>query len=398
MVNCSAKVVYNKQRVREDGTVLLYLRVIVDRKKKDLDLKLYWELARFDLKNRRCLPRSKNDELAKDYNLLLSDAEAKANAVFVEYRLRRLELTLDVFLGEFTSSLNKSNFLQYMEEKINLRYRQGDIEESSRNNHLSSVRKIGQWKPDLTFAELNNRTAQMFDSWMKRKTGAKSLNARWATHKNFKTYLNQARKVDHIEFIHPYDFFKAKQQMGRYQPLTKDQFIQFWDYYQEPLLHPSHRVVLRAFLFCCVTGMRHGDLRRFDVDWIDGDFFDFVPNKTKRFGTRVRMPITKEALDLVADEIDEIGDKNLFRYPSEQKQNDYINEISNLLEIKTRICFQVARETLATLYMEHDGKLEVLAAFLGHTTTKMSEKYVKIMDQRKKTEGMRISNFTRTDY
>jgi integrase len=105
------------------------------------------------------------------------------------------------------------------------------------------------------------------------------------------------------------------------------------------------------------------------------------------------MPITKEALDLIADEIDEIGDTRLFQYPSEQKQNTYINEISDLLEIKASICFQIGRETFATLYMEHDGKLEVLASFLGHTTTQMSEKYVKIMDQRKKSESLRISRF-----
>lgn len=397
MVNCSAKVVYNKQRVREDGTVLLYLRVIVNRRKKDLDLKVYWELAKFDQKKQRCMPRHKSDTQAQDYNLILSDAEAKANEIFVQYRLRRMDLSLEIFLKEFYSSLNKTDFLKYMEEKINLRYRQGDIEESSRNNHLASVRKLREWKPNLTFSELNNRTAQLFDSWMKRKTGAKTLNARWAIHKNFKTYLNQARKVDHIEFIHPYDFFRAKQEVGRHQPLTKDQFLQFWEYYQEPLIHPSHRTVLRAFLFCCVTGMRHGDVRRFDLDWIDGEFFDFIPGKTKRFGTRVRMPISKEALDLIADEIDEVNDKKMFRYPSEQKQNKYINEISDLLEIKMKVCFQIARETFATLYMEHDGKLEVLASFLGHTTTQMSEKYVKIMDARKKSEGLRISNFTKPD-
>lgn len=393
MVNCSAKIVFNAQRIRKDGTVLLYLRIIIDRKRKDIDLKIYWPLDRFDQKTRRCQARNKEDQEAKDYNLILADAEARANEIFISYRLRRLDLSLEIFLKEYSCTLNKSDFLEYMEVKINQRYRQGEIEESSRDNHLSSLRKLQLWKPSISFSELNNRTAQLFDSWMLRKTGAKSLNARWAVHKNFKTYLNQARKIDHIEFIHPYDFFKAKNEVGRYNPLTKDQFLQFWDYYQDPLIHPSHRVVLRAFLFCCVTGMRHGDLRRFSLDWIDGEFFDFIPRKTKRYGTRVRMPITAEAIDLIADEIDQVGDKQLFCYPSEQKQNEYIEEISNLLEIKQKICFQIARETFATLYMEHDGKLEVLASFMGHTTTKMSEKYVKIMEKRKKQESLRISRF-----
>jgi len=35
----------------------------------------------------------------------------------------------------------------------------------------------------------------------------------------------------------------------------------------------------------------------------------------------------------------------------------------------------------------------VLSSLLGHTTTKMSEKYVKIRDQRKKEEAHRIAGF-----
>ncbi len=397
MVNCSAKIVYNPQRVRQDGSVLLYMRVIVDRKKKDIDLKLYWPVDRFDKKSGRCRPRSKEDELYKDQNLTLADEEAKANEIFIQYRLRRVPLSLEVFLKEYHSGINKELFLEYMFSKIHQRYRSGEIEESSRDNHLSTYRKLKLWKPLLSFSELNHKTAQTFDTWMLRKTGAKSLNARWAHHKNFKTYLNQANEIDHIELENPYIYFKAKKEMGRHQPLMQDELLQLWEYYQDPLIHPTHRVVCRAFLFTCVTGMRHGDLRKFTLDWINGEFYDFVPHKTRRYGTRVRLPITEESLGLLADEIDEIGDKKMFQYPSEQKQNDYLKEIRDILEIQTEVCFQVGRETFATLFMEHDGSLSLLADFMGHTTTRQSEKYVKIRDLRRKAEAMRISKFLHRD-
>lgn len=376
-----------------DGTVLLYLRVIVNRQRKDIDLKIRWKADRFDQNKGRCLPTSTEDSNCNDYNIILMDAEAKATEIIVKYRLKRLDLSLDLFLKEYHSQISTEDFYLYFEKKLNQRYRAGEIEETTRNNHLGTLRKLKEWKPKLSFSELNAKTAQNFDSWMLRKTPCKSLNGRACHHKNFKTYIGFANRQDEIQCVNPYNYFSAKTEMGRYQPLSKDQFLQFWDYYQDPLIHPTHRAVLRSFLFCCVTGMRHGDLRRFSLDWIDGEFFDFIPHKTRRFGTRVRMPITSEAIDLIADEIDEIGDTRMFRYPSEQKQNEFIEEISNLLEIKMKMCFQIARETFATLYMEHDGKLEVLASFMGHTTTRMSEKYVKIMDQRRKTEGLRISRF-----
>mgnify|MGYP005755448037 CR=1 FL=1 len=393
MIKASSKIIYNNQRIRKDGSVLLYLRVIINRKKKDIDLKIHWPLDRFDEKKGRCLPRNKEDKLCEDYNLILRDADAKATEIIVKYRLKRMDLTLDLFLQEYHCQTSTEDFYVYYEKKVHSRYRTGEIAELTKKNHLNTLNRLKEWKSSLSFAELNKDTAQKFDAWLFRKTTCKSLNGRANHHKNFKGYVNLAQKLDEIECINPYNFFKFKREMGRYQPLSKDQFLQFWDFYQDPLIHSTHRIVCRAFLFTCVTGMRHGDSRRFTLDWIDGEFFDFIPKKTSRYGTRVRMPITDKALDLIADEIDEIGDAKMFQFPSEQKQNEIINEISDLLEIKMKVCFQVGRETFATLYMEHDGKLEVLASLMGHTTTRQSEKYVKIMDQRKKTEMLRISRF-----
>jgi integrase len=396
MVNCSAKIVFNPQRVRQDGTVLLYLRVIIGGRKKDIDLKLYWPLDRFDKKNRRCLPLSKTDKHYSDNNIMLADAEARSTEIFVQYRLRRMALSLEIFLKEYHSKISRDSFIKYFENKILQRYREGEIADLTKASHLGTVNHLKNWKKELLFADLDDRTAIQFDKYLSsKKTDCNTINARWAHHKNFRTYLNQAKKKDKIEFVHPYDYFSPKTEMGRFQPLTKDEFLSMWEYYQEPLIHPTHRMVLRSFLFVCVTGMRHGDVRRVDLDWIDGEFFDFVPYKTRRFGTRVRMPITAEAINLMADEIDEVGRYPLFCSITEQKQNEIIDEIADLLDIKMKVCFQIGRETFATLYMEHDGKLEVLASFMGHTTTKMSEKYVKIRDLRKKQESMRISEFVK---
>src|SRR5690606_20207878 len=204
----------------------------------------------------------------------------------------------ETFLKEYHSNLSRDNFLQFFENKILQRYRDGEISELTKASHTGTLNHLKNWKKELLFSDLNDRTAHQFDKYLSKKTGATRINGRCAHHKNFRTYLNQAKKVEKIEFVHPYDYFTPKTELRRFQPLTKDEFLQMWEYYQEPLIHPTHRNVLRAFLFVCVTGMRHGDVRRVDPDWIDGEFFDFVPYKTRRFGTRVRMPITAEAINL----------------------------------------------------------------------------------------------------
>lgn len=387
----SATVILNMQRVRKDGRAAVKLRVIINRKTTYINLDVHWFPKLFA--DGVCRGRQKKDLECDDINLIIGDALAKASEIFVQYRLRRVGLTMDAFLREFKTNLNTDDFLIYYERKMLDRLRDGEIEYSSKLSHQVTLNHLRAWKKYILFSELNDRTAYLFEKYLVKKTGSQSMNSRWGQHRNFKTYLNMAKR-DRIEFLHPYDFFSAKTTESKFVPLSQSQFREIWKGYQDGTYTGTCRHVVRAFLFCCVTGMRHSDVRRVAMDWIDGDFFDFMPQKTKNHGTRVRVPASSEALRLMAEEINEVGREPMFRSISEQKQNKIMTEVGRSVGfVKTNLCFQIARETFATLYMEMDGKLEVLASFLGHTTTSMTEKYVKIRDQRKREEMERISLF-----
>jgi integrase len=392
MVSASLKVIINSSRIKKSGLAALYLRVIINREILKIPIKLDWYPEYWDVKNQVCKPRSKKDSQCNDLNLIIGDVLAKANEILVDYRLRRKSISVALFAKEYSSNLNKDDLIVFMEQKINERIKYREISLGTKKSHMVTLNHLKAWKKKIAFAELNEKTGEKFERFLRMHTGAKSKNARWGQHRNLKTYLNLAKK-ERISFINPYDFFKAKSEMGRFQPLTQADFKTLYKYYGSPEIPNTQRQVLRAFLFSCCTGMRHGDVRRVDLDWLDGEFFQFIPYKTRRFGTRVRVPATKEALDFIADEVDEIGRFPLFCGVSEQKQNEILKDIATNLKLRPGLCFQVGRETFATLYMEKDGKLEVLASFLGHTSTKMTEKYIKIRDQRKKEESVRISSF-----
>ncbi|AEL23987.1 site-specific integrase [Cyclobacterium marinum] len=392
MISASLKIIINSSRIKKSGLAALYLRVIINREILKIPLKIDWYPDYWDKKNQVCKPRNKKDCNCNDLNLIIGDALAKANEILVDYRLRRKSISVAIFSKEYACNLNKDDLIVFMEQKINERVKYREISLGTKKSHTVTLNHLKAWKKKIAFADLNEKTGEQFERFLKLHTGAKSKNARWGQHRNLKTYLNLAKK-ERISFIHPYEFFKAKTEMGRFQPLTKAHFKKLYDYYNSPEITGTQRQVLRAFLFSCCTGMRHGDVRRVDLDWLDGEFFQFIPYKTRRFGTRVRVPATKEALDFIADDVDEIGKSPLFSGISEQKQNEILKDIASILGLRPGLCFQVGRETFATLYMENDGKLEVLASFLGHTSTKMTEKYVKIRDQRKKEESVRISSF-----
>jgi integrase len=389
----SIQAVINSRRIKKNGTASIYLRIIINRQFKDLPLDLSWHVDLW--KNEKCQPTNKKCTVANDYNLIIDAAKSKAHEIFVQYRLRNLPLSLDVFMKEYRSNLNRDDFVVYYRQKMLQRLKEKEITESSVKSHKVTLKYLERWKKEFMFSGLDERTAIQFDEWLFKKTGANSINGRWSHHRNFKTYLNFAKK-DKIQFINPYDFFTAKQTMGRFQPLTFAQFMDIWDAYQGDWYGAKDRDVVRAFLFACFTGMRHSDVRRMNIEWMDGDFIEFIPYKTRKHGTKVRVPATPEALKLLSQEIADSRRSVLFCSISEQKQNEAMREIGKQIGFKGNLCFQVARETFATLYMENGGKLEVLASFLGHTSTKMSEKYIKIRDSRKREEADKISGFIKT--
>lgn len=377
-------------RTRRDGTAAIYLRVTIERQSKRIALNLYWPPRFF--RDGECLERHKGDTQARDFNLIIRDALAKGNDILIEYRLRRRAVTLEGFVAQYEEGRPSEDFIAYMAAKMEQRLREKEITLRSYTTQLVTLNHLKNWKRRLPFESLNERTAYQFENYLAQKTGAKSINGRWGRHKTFKTYLNQA-KSDRIQFINPYDYFRIKNQMGRFQPLYREELQKLWKLYLRDELIEREQRSLRGFLFVCLTGMRHGDLRRFQMDWVDGEFFSWVPEKTRRFGTPVRVPASSYALRLLADEVADQTKKGLWKAYCEQKQNEYVRAIGERMDLSTSLCYQVGRETFATLYMERDGKLEILASLMGHTTTKMSEKYIKIRDQRKKEEAHRIASF-----
>ena len=92
-MSSSCKPVINHQYSKKDGRSAVYLRVIIDGKKKDINLEISWPAKKFH-PTKYCEPLSKDDKLAADNNLLIGKALNKANEIFLYFRLRDVKLTL----------------------------------------------------------------------------------------------------------------------------------------------------------------------------------------------------------------------------------------------------------------------------------------------------------------
>ena len=99
-----------------------------------------------------CLPRHKSDQEATDTNTLLRDALARANDIFMTFRLEKKAFNLDTFMEEWGSNFSKENFIVYYEQKMMFRYRSGDITADTLKSHRTTLNWLRKFNKMLYFS------------------------------------------------------------------------------------------------------------------------------------------------------------------------------------------------------------------------------------------------------
>jgi site-specific recombinase XerD len=66
---------------------------------------------------------------------------------------------------------------------------------------------------------------------------------------------------------------------------------------------------------------------------------------------------------------------------SNQKMNAYLKEVSDLCGITKKLSTHIARHTAATVvFLANNVSMENVAKILGHSNTKMTQHYAKVLD------------------
>jgi integrase len=400
----SAKVVLRRP-ARKDGTCQVRLIVILDGRSVPVPLKVAWPPALFDEENGRCLAslpvKERGPEyaaqlavataaaggpaglakLASDYNLIIGQALGKANGIFVEARLSSQVLTADRFLQDYNTEGSKTDFVSYFYNKIIERHRKNKISDNTRRNHISTYRELKRFREVIPFHTLNVDFADDFKLHLDKHI--KSLNTRWARHKDIKTYLAIARR-EKIKFENPYADFVNQTEPGKWRPLPPDELRRLEAYYVLCAPGTPQRQILCKFLFSCKSGLRLGDLKNIGNAQLEGNRLTFEMQKGWSKSLQATMlPLTRQALGYLADAQEE-EDGAGFRDYADQYENRALTAIGVQLGIETKLHHHVGRETFATNFIRIGGRAEILQKLLGHKKISTTMKYVHVDDEMKR--------------
>jgi len=133
--------------------------------------------------------------------------------------------------------------------------------------------------------------------------------------------------------------------------------------------------VCKAFLWCCLTGMGRADLMILKWSQIDTGRMQLRYKRAK--GGIAVVDLTASAISMLPERI---MDRVFIRLPSDSYVHRILNDWAKLAGVDKKLSFYCGRHTFAVLLLEAGTDLLTVSRLLGHTSTKHTEKYLRMTD------------------
>ena len=150
----------------------------------------------------------------------------------------------------------------------------------------------------------------------------------------------------------------------------------------------------QTFMFCCFTGLRHGDmaaLRWKDIRKTDEGEVIFVPSmqKTKH---PVIVPLGQKAKSWMPERPKDAGDQLVFpNAPKLGAANRALKTMAKRAGINKLVTFHTSRHTFATMTLTAGADLYTTSKLLGHTSVHTTEIYADVVME-KKADAVNLTN------
>lgn len=277
-----------------------------------------------------------------------------------------------------TATHGEGSFLTYMYERITTQ----TMKESSRRRKLVAYNALKRFGRIRSFASVTAANISRFDIFLRDEDpeifdadGHRIVNRSQSTlhnyHKAIKPYVLEIFNLGYIK-ENPYNIFKdARGQAKERTPLTEIEMQKMIE-----LELPDKLASVRdLFVFSANTGLAYSDLARFNyhTDVVYRNGYPYIDGARLKTGSHFFTPILPPALEVLK--------RYNYKLPiiSNQKYNDYLHIIEERLGTGKSLTSHLARHTFATIALNRDVPIEVVARMLGHKNIAITQIYAKIL-------------------
>ena len=200
-------------------------------------------------------------------------------------------------------------------------------------------------RSDIQIHEINTVFIENFYLYLRNVHGI-SNNTAMKSIQRFRTILTYIKNTG-VDFINPFTNYKFKYQKVDRGYLEQDEIDRI---YNKKFASNRLEQVRDMFVFSCYTGLSYIDLYNLTPDNIKTGFDGklWIMTKREKTGVDSNIPLLEIPRQILKKYEGKLKGEKLLPVISNQKMNDYLEEIAILCEVNKRITFHLARHTFAT--------------------------------------------------
>lgn len=386
MVRSSFAILFfiRESRVRKDGTASIEIVLTVNGERCAFSTgkrvkSCNWDKTKQQVKGK--------DEEAQSLNNYLKAIKAKLYQKEAELLDRGFiitaELLRDAYFDKVESLKEKTLFEVFEEHNREQEKLVGNgVSKATYWISVYTVRLLKEFvqqkykREDLYLRELNLNFIQSFHTFLRIDKGM-AQNSSTKHLKLLKKIINLAVANSYMT-TNPFITYKIEREPVEIDFLDEEELRKIINF-DTPL--PRLERAKDMFLFGCFTGLSYIDIKTLAPEHFEKDNTGRIWIKKRRVKTGVLsriplLPIAKLILDKYK------GGEKLLPIQDPADINKYLKDIAILCDIKKRITFHTSRHTFAsTVTLANNISLEVVSKMLGHTNTRMTNHYAKLIDK-----------------
>ena len=375
MEKISYNLVFNrKKRLNKRGMALVQVEAYLNRKKMYFSTKIYLKPEQWDAKRKMV----KNHPNANVLNRMLYENIAAIEQTELGLWQQGKSISLDLLKNSIDKPLsNGRSFLTFFKEEI----ANSSLKESTRQNHLSTLELLQEFKKEVLFTDLTGELVSSFDNYLQSK--GYHLNTIAKHMKHLKRYINVAINKEYMD-IQKYAFrkYKIKSIEGSHTHLAPEELHKF-ENLQLTGRYTRLQKTKDAFLFCCYAGLRYSDFTNLtSANIVEFHQETWIIYKSVKTGMEVRLPLyllfEGKGIQILQRYKDDLN--SFFKLKDNSNINKELNILAGLAKIDKRVSFHTARHTNATLLLYNGANITTVQKLLGHKSVKTTQVYANIMD------------------
>ena len=370
MEKISYNLVFNrKKRLNKRGMALVQVEAYLNRKKMYFSTKIYLKPEQWDTKRKMV----KNHPNANVLNRMLYENIAAIEQTELGLWQQGKSISLDLLKNSIDKPLsNGRSFLTFFKEEI----ANSSLKESTRQNHLSTLELLQEFKKEVLFTDLTFEFVSSFDNYLQSK--GYHLNTIAKHMKHLKRYINVAINKEYMD-IQKYAFrkYKIKSIEGSHTHLAPEELHKF-ENLQLTGRYTRLQKTKDAFLFCCYAGLRYSDFTNLtSANIVEFHQETWIIYKSVKTGMEVRLPLyllfEGKGIQILQRYKDDLN--SFFKLKDNSNINKELNILAGLAKIDKRVSFHTARHTNATLLLYNGANITTVQKLLGHKSVKTTQVY-----------------------